>query len=180
MLRAGVRRRRRHGSSLYDRRGGRACQATHRNVALSVSLHGAAKQTTRSTADGAGDCPLCSRCSAQMAAKTSTHSRRQVIRRSHDVAGPGKGSARKRARLGVLGVSICIRPDALRMTAPSTCSTSKSRCYSYKARAIRWRHSTNFNRSAKSLQACNAQIAYGRRSFFSRAGADWPERHADS
>ena len=106
MLRAGARRWSGHGSSLYDHRGGRACQATHRDVALSVSLHGATKQTTRSTADGARDCPHCNRCGAQMATKTSTHSRRQVIRRSHDVAGPGKGPLENVRGLAFLGFPL--------------------------------------------------------------------------
>jgi hypothetical protein len=105
VLRAGARRWSRYGSSLHGHRGGRACQATHRNVALSVSIYGATKQATRSTADSAGSCPRCSRCSAQIFTKTSTHSRGQVIRRSDDVAGSGKGTVGKCARVGLPGIS---------------------------------------------------------------------------
>jgi pimeloyl-ACP methyl ester carboxylesterase len=106
VLSAGARRWSRHGSSLHDHCGRRACQATHRNVALSVSIHGATTQATRSTADSAGGCPRCSRCSTQICTETSTHSRRQVIRRSDDVAGSSGGTPGERERVGFLGFPL--------------------------------------------------------------------------
>ena len=143
-------------------------------LALSVScyMERQSRRLIRSTADGAGDCPHRNCCGAQMVAKTSTHSLRQVIRRVVMTSQAQAKAPLENVRgLAFLGFPLHPTGRSLRMIARQHLFDVKiPMLFLQGTRDIAGVTRRTSNRSVKSRwQACNAQIACGRRSFFSRA-----------
>ena len=80
-------------------------RAQHRDVALSVPLHGGGAQAPRSAGHRARDRARGGRARRSAVARLAAGRRRQVVRRTHDLAGAGRRSPARRARARVPRIS---------------------------------------------------------------------------
>ena len=89
------------------------------------------------------------------------------------------GAAAGRARPGVPRLSAASGRSSRRASAPSICSTCRSRCCSCKAPATRWPTLDQLEPLCQELGArATLRAVRGRRSFVPRAGAERPHRCA--
>ncbi|CAA9502079.1 MAG: hypothetical protein AVDCRST_MAG31-448, partial [uncultured Sphingomonas sp.] len=113
LLRRGARGGRGDGASLHGGGGGRAVRPRRRHAALPVPLHAGRLEAPGPSAararDGARRGPQGPRARPGAAAVR----RRQVLRRAHGVAGPGRPAAAGPARAGVPRLSAAPRQEAL-------------------------------------------------------------------
>ena len=98
----------------------RTCGTRHRDLALSVSLHGKGKQASRPAQ--ARSCDRARRCGqgVAVAAQLAAYRRRQIIWRPDDISGAGAGASSKCARPGIPRISAASgRPPLSRARAAS-------------------------------------------------------------
>ena len=106
MLRIGARCRGGDDASFHGGVRGGTCSARPCDLAVPVPVYGAGRQTARPAQAGSGHDPCCRGRSCQTSARTSPHRRRQVVRRSDDVAGSGRSSPSGRPWTRVPWISV--------------------------------------------------------------------------
>ena len=155
-------RRRRNDPSVHGGGRGRARGARHRDVALPVPLHGARQQAAGSAEACARRGPRRRGRSRPAVAEAAAHRRRQIVRRTDDLAGAGRGAAAGRARIGVPRLSAASGEAAVAGARQASVRRAS-------ADAVPARNARRARRRSISSNRCARSSAHARRCSCSRA-----------